>query len=179
MKNTLKALLAIASLFAVANSEAIGIKGAIAFSSDGSTAVYTPTSVDFTPDVSNAEVDAANGDYAFLSGTSVTFNDFTYNPFSSFVLWISDIDAGTYFTVTALAGGIDGLGNLSLAGTGLASMTGKDDSHGTWTFTGNDNGGLFTFSAGTNVVPDAGTTVSLLGFGLMGLVAVRRFRRNS
>ena len=66
---------------------------------------------------------------------------------------------------------------LNITGTGIISGNGFDPTEGTWAFTSQNAGGqhtFFSFSANAASVPDGGSTVSLLGCALLGLVSVRR-----
>jgi hypothetical protein len=73
----------------------------------------------------------------------------------------------------------DPLGDLSLRGTGTASITGFDDTPGVWILTFNtaDNGVTFSFSGSSAAVPgvpDGGTTLILFGVAMSVLGLIRR-----
>ncbi len=76
-----------------------------------------------------------------------------------------------------------GPGFVAVSGMGVITGNGFTPTSGTWTFTANDpsSGGpnpAFTFSAGTQAIPDGGATVCLLGLGLAGVETLRRkFRK--
>jgi hypothetical protein len=66
---------------------------------------------------------------------------------------------------------------LNLYGTGMFHLAGFEDTPGTFTMSGNQAGKTFSASAskGTvDVVPDAGSSLLLLGMGLVGLRAWRK-----
>lgn len=67
---------------------------------------------------------------------------------------------------------------LVISGTGTISGNGFDPTPGVWNFTSQepDANGVFSFSAsgGGTGVPDGGTTVALLGIGLVGIEFMRR-----
>lgn len=65
---------------------------------------------------------------------------------------------------------------LAVKGTGTLTGTGYSATPGTWTFTtqGVQAAGLFSWSSATKAVPDAGTTLALLGGSLLGLCGLRR-----
>ena len=65
---------------------------------------------------------------------------------------------------------------LALRGTGLIKANGHADTPGIWEFTGNStNSGVFSWSAGSESVPEPGM-LALLGIGLV-VLAVRSRRR--
>ena len=66
-------------------------------------------------------------------------------------------------------------GGLVILGTGTLRATGFDNTPGTFSFSANSTQTEFRFGA-TNeaIVPDGGSTLGLLGLGLLGLSSLRR-----
>jgi hypothetical protein len=65
--------------------------------------------------------------------------------------------------------------------TGTGTVTGHGQTfNGTWMFSaqGEGSGGIFSFSASSNV-PDGGATVALLGLSLAGIEGIRRKLRRA
>lgn len=123
----------------------------------------------------------ATGDYAPLSGADVTMTPFSFDPFpvgGVVPLWTIPSSPGTSFDLLALNVAFESPTALLLTGTGIAHKTGRDNTPGTWILSANTLGSTFSFSSTNasvgNRVPDGGTTVALLG---MGLVAVEGLRR--
>ena len=69
--------------------------------------------------------------------------------------------------------------SLILQGTGVAHITGFENTPGAWIITVNtaDGGVTFSFSASSSATPDGGTTVVLLGTALSGLAWVNARRK--
>jgi hypothetical protein len=188
--NIIPALVIASSLVAgLAGSNALAgeFSGSIAF---GATGVTTDNSIladASTFSLTDAYVTSATGEYATLGATAftpATFNGFTFNPPVASVdpLWTFDIGSTVFsFDATSLTStwlpGVDN-GEWVILGSGIASMTGFEDTPGEWTLNLSDSGNLsvgFDATAATTA-PDGGTTVTLLGFALtaMGLY-LRKF----
>jgi len=164
------------------------VNGIISF--DGTvvlnSSVATATAFD---SFSNVEVAALTntGDYAGTDGSLVTMQGFAFDPFAGAAispLWTFDIGLVTYsfeLTSITLVDRFAGGGNyfLSVAGSGMASITGFEDAAGTWSLTTQSGTGATTLSfSSTTSVPDSGATAALLGLGLIGLgAASRRFKK--
>jgi hypothetical protein len=63
---------------------------------------------------------------------------------------------------------------LNLSGTGTLTAPGYDPTPGTWTYVMTGSGPVLGFAAGTSTVPDAGSSLALLGLGLVGFAFARR-----
>ena len=120
-------------------------------------------------------VQSASGSFAGLVGAMVTFTptwSFTSGAISAF--W----QVGG-FTFNLIASNIvfQGGGFVSVSGTGTISGNGYATTTGvTWSFTAQDDAsnGVFSFSAGSEAIPDGGATVALLGLALAGIEGIRR-----
>ena len=65
---------------------------------------------------------------------------------------------------------------IVVEGSGIAKITGQDDTEGTFVVTGNRQGQSFSFSAGSTV-PENGATLAFLGLGLVALTGVSARRK--
>lgn len=124
---------------------------------------------------------ATSGEFAaaFPIGTSGTIKDLVFSPFAGPIadFWtITDGVETASFDLETLVINNQTNSNITLTGTGIMSLTGFDDTPGTWSFSGNTTGtslvGLFTWSADAEAlaVAEPGSlallAVSLIGFGL-------------
>ncbi len=159
-------------------ASAIPITGEISFS--GSYTINNPNLALATAFTSFSGVTVSagpTGDYAGLAGAAVTQTPFTFDPFpvgGVVPLWTIPSQPGTSFDLLALNVAFESPTALLLTGTGIAHKTGRDNTAGTWILSANTLGTTFSFSSTNASVPDGGTTVALLG---MGLVAVEGLRR--
>ena len=72
-------------------------------------------------------------------------------------------------------------GMMALSGTGIAHLTGFDDTAALWTLEGSGHNFTFNLSTSTTAAatPDGGSAVNLLGIALAGLEALRRRLRSA
>ena len=193
--NTVVAGLAIALLGSgvlCEQAQAIPITGSVEFSGSAKPSGASPglpISVHFTNPWHTL---AGNGVYSGIpSGTSATFNDFSFNGDGSLAslvgtvapLWTFSFGGETYsFDLLALTNGHTEAGSMSFSGTGMAhgsGVTAFDDTPATWSLEGSGTNFNFTLSSSTtSSIPEAGvTTLLLVGFGILSGYSLRRKRR--
>ena len=128
-----------------------------------------------------------SGDYIGTSGATVTVTPFTWSPPTTSTpispLWTFVSGGNTYsFDLSVLHADYASPTGLLLSGLGTAHITGpgleKLDTTGHWDFSAQTLGlSTFTYSSTTTVptgVPDGGSTVAMLGAGLLGMGLMRR-----
>lgn len=154
-------------------AQAASISGAITF--DGGAEVTpnagdlsTATGIEFMNPIN---VESCTGTFASAglacdgSDTDAAmFTDFSFNPLAPAPvspLWTADIFS---FDLESVTVEVQTSMFLALSGTGIVKGVGYDDTPGIWTFTMQepDAGGVFTFSAGTEAVPEP---LTILGAG--------------
>lgn len=164
--------------FAGQKADAVPITGAITFAGSAifdTASLATATRVNTFQDVS---VMSRDGDFTSFVNVddSVTmampwiFSPSTVTP----GLW--SVGGFTYDLASSMVV-LQNANFLLIQGTGTIMGNGFDPTVGTWSFTSQspNANGVFSFSAGSNSpVPDGGTTVALLGFGLLGLGLLHR-----
>jgi len=171
-----------------ARADATPITGGVTFSGVVfPTGFMTTDSINVVNDVASvtcAEMGVCDGSYAplnlnFVNGTTLTatYNDFTFDPLpvgGYNPLWSFNYSGTAYafnlLNITSIERSVNG---ILLTGTGLATITGFDNTAATWSFSA-DKTGRFAFSSTTTAVPDAGTTGVLLGMAVLSLAMVRR-----
>lgn len=197
MKTSLKITALLGALIVSATSAfGVSINGSIAF--DGSLVVDQPIEnspsefLEFT--TIKVSTGTQSGDYFGTAGSIVSMNVFSFSPFNGPIseLWSFshngldysfDLNSVASITVSPLAGG---LYTLSVAGSGVAHITGFDSTPGVFsiTTTGGRNAtnlgfGAFSFAAAADQVPDSSSTAILLGGALLGFVTIsRKLKRN-
>lgn len=164
------------------------ITGSIAFEgqahvNDSITAFTSYSDPSGTPDTEpTVKANWQIGDYADVTaGTAATWTPFTFNPPAGSVtpLWNMSYGGRTYsFSATSMAVSSSST-EVDISGTGIAHITGFDDTYGTWTVTATGGSSVvFTFGATTtasgNPVPDGGTTILLLGLALAAIAMLGR-----
>ncbi len=175
--------------FGVAQTPAANfINGNIQFTGSGTASVSAGITT-VTPS-SPMTVVADTGDYAGTGGSSVTVSPFQFNAGGNLVApvtpeWTFTLAGITYsFNLQALTSAKINSGSpssIAVSGVGTATMTGKDATAASWSFSGTGTSG-FTFdiasmqtsALGRDTVPDGGATAMLLGLATVGFAVARR-----
>lgn len=171
-------LAAAAGIFSFAGSAiAAQINGGISFtggfrpvdSDSDQTTLDKATGIDFTPNQMRAG--DCNGDFATyincdpLSGDLGDIKDFQFNPFTSTIpdFWLI---GGFEFELEDITVDTQTTSQLSLTGSGTITGNGFDATDGTWVFTGNQQGGTFSWSSSSATsVPEP---AAFMGLGVVG-----------
>lgn len=166
--------------------------GSLAFGSLGVTTDNSVLQNATSFSLTSPYADDATGVYATLGVTNqtpVTFTGFKFNPPVGAItpLWTFDIGStvfsfdATSETATFVPG--NGAGEWVIIGTGMASITGFDNTPANWTVNLSDSGNMSIAFDATSAelppsVPDGGKTVTLLGGALtmLGLYGRRSSR---
>jgi VPDSG-CTERM motif len=188
MKLTSKLAATFAALALATTAQAVvlpGINGSISFSSStgGDRILLDTSSLATATAVTNwgsPIVDAASGDLAGLAGSSATFTPFVFGSGVS-PLWT----VGAFsFNLTSSFVEFQSANSISIVGSGVMKSASYKDTPGSFFLTINPPSILdgrqqlrFSYSAGTQSVPDGGATLALLGVSFLGLGGVSRLVR--
>src|SRR5436190_24220119 len=158
----------ISCAFCVQQAQAVAITGAITFaggvtlnSGSVNTASQVLTWLDENGDMPT--VQSASGSFAGLDGQTATFAfpwSFNSGPIAAF--WT--VGGFTFNLIASTIISQIGDGFLAVSGTGTISGNGYATTTGvTWNFTVQDDAsnGVFSFSGGSEAIPDGGPTVAL------------------
>ncbi len=193
MRSTLLAAAATVALTAfAAGAHAAPITGAFNMSGDfvkpmGATTLGAATGIDFSPEGDGGEMEVD-----FVTPRSVlssvlakdmvgAIKDLVFTPFSTVddFYTISTVAGILSFDLLQIAVTQQNDTFLTLAGTGVMSLDGYEDTAGTWNLSVQSAGAgsfvTFGWSASSAAVPEPGT-LAMFGMGLAGLALARRRR---
>ena len=171
----------------VQQAQAVPITGAITFAGGVTldtgtvnTATQVLTWLDESGDMPT--VQSGSGSFAGLDGATATFAfPWSFNtaiPIAAF--WT--VGGFTFNLIASTIISQIGDGFLLVSGTGTISGPGYANTTGvTWSFSVQDDAsnGVFSFSGGSEAIPDGGATVALLGLSLAGIEGIRRKLRRA
>jgi len=115
------------------------------------------------------------GAFADFDNGIATYNDFSFNPLGGSIspLWSVDDFSFNLMGITSIMRGDNG---IILHGFGTLFGDGYDPTPAAWSFSA-DQTGIFSFSSTTSAnpvaVPDSGSTLMLLGAGMLALAFAR------
>ena len=127
-------------------------------------------------------VQGADGSFAGLDGATATFAfPWSFNTAIAIpAFWT--VGGFTFNLISSTIISQMGDGFLAVSGTGTITGPGYANTTGvTWNFTVQDDAsnGVFSFSGGSEAIPDGGPTVALLGLALAGIESIRRKLRGA
>jgi hypothetical protein len=173
-------------LFLCEQAQAVPITGAIIFSGSATASGPSgpPDTIHFVDPWHSLP---GTGSYTPVSmGTNTIFNDFTFigdGAAATLVgtdspIWTITIGATTYsFDLLTLTDGHVDSGSMSFTGTGIAHITGFDDTPASFGLEGSGTGFDFILSSSTTAtIPEGGNTAVLFAFGL-ALIGVMTLRQ--
>jgi VPDSG-CTERM motif len=173
----------ISCAFCVQQAQAVQITGAINFSGGGtldntdlSMAQAVLTWLD--QGLNMPTVEGASGSFAGLDGQTAIFaNPWVFGSGAP-ALWTIGGFTFNLIASTIISQSAD---FLLVSGTGYITGTGFDPSFATWLFSIQEApaGFVFSWSGGSEAIPDGGATVALLGLALAGIEGIRRKLRSA
>ena len=178
----------ISCAFCVQQAQAVPVTGAITFAGGvelDTGSVNTATAVvswlDQSPSFAMPTVQGASGNFAGLDNPPQTATFAFPWVFGSGtpVLW--SVGGFTFNLIASSIVSQIGDGNLLVTGTGYISHAGFAPTSATWFFSVQDDpaDGVFSWSGGSEAIPDGGATVALLGLALAGIEGIRRKLRSA
>ena len=121
-------------------------------------------------------VQSGSGSFAGLDGQTATFaNNWSFNTAIAIpAFWT--VGGFTFNLISSTIISQVGDGFLLVSGTGTVTGNGFTTENATWFFSVQDDAsnGVFSFSGGSEAIPDGGPTVALLGLALAGIEGIRR-----
>ena len=164
--------------------QAVSITGAVQFfgSATASGPSGPPDTIHFVDPWHSLSGTGSYGAVPF--GTATAFTDFTFTGDGAAAtligtdspIWTFTVGATTYsFDLLTLTDGHVDSGSMSFTGTGIAHITGFEDTPASFGLEGSGTGFNFELSSSTTVpAPEGGTTVVMFAFGLVLIGIVRR-----
>jgi hypothetical protein len=155
---------------------ALPISGEIHFVGGGSLNDSLLSATEFTSLNLSVLGGTQTGDYVGVpGGTAGGWSPFVFDPAPAGVspLWTITLGPTTYsFDATSVVIVDRGDTHLDIGGTGIARITGLEDTQGEWSLGVTGSRTTFGFVASTRV-PDGGCTAALLGTAVAGLLVIR------
>ena len=165
----------------VQQAQAVPITGAITFAGGvelDSTTVNTATRVTGWLDEGGfmPTVQSVSGSFAtFVNVGDTTTFAFPWSFNSGHIGLFWQVDGFTFHLFSSNIV-FQGGGFVDVFGTGTITGNGFDNTNANWNFTTQDDpsNGVFSFSGGSEAIPDGGATAALLGLALAGIEGIRR-----